>query len=330
MHKIGYILLQDNFARQFSYVRLSLTERCNFKCQYCLPNGYQECSPEPALNLHEISNLVAGLVELGIWKIRLTGGEPTLRRDLLEIMQLIRSFPQIKTLAITTNAYKLGAHLDEYIAAGLTNLNISMDSLNRERFHQITQVDKLDAIQQTIQQALASNLQQVKINAVLIKHSLDELADFLAYIQDKALSLRFIELMQTSDNQAYFQENYVSAEVLRAKLQALGWIEQPRQYGAGPAIEFRQPNSIGSVGIIAPYSKNFCSSCNRLRFTQDGALRLCLFGDENYSLRHLLQNSNQREELKASIIKCMGNKSIGHQLAQAKTGNIMNLSNVGG
>nr|MBP7847364.1 hypothetical protein [Burkholderiales bacterium] len=91
-----------------------------------------------------------------------------------------------------------------------------------------------------------------------------------------------------------------------------------------------QPNSIGTVGIIAPYSKNFCSSCNRLRFTQDGALRLCLFGDENYSLRHLLQNPNQREELKASIIKCMGNKSIGHQLAQAKTGNIMNLSNVGG
>jgi cyclic pyranopterin phosphate synthase len=324
--------LQDNFARQFHYVRLSLTERCNFKCQYCLPNGYQGsgCIGNE-LQVHEINNLVAALVEMGVWKIRLTGGEPTLRRDLREILQTIRAYPQIRELALTSNAYKLKSNLDDYIASGLTNLNISLDSLEREQFKNITGVDRFSEVQQSIEQALQSGLKKIKINAVLLRESaLEKLDQFLDYVKTRDLSVRFIELMQTSDNGEYFQRNYVAATELKARLLTGGWQELSREDGAGPAVEFTHPDYVGKIGLIAPYSKDFCTNCNRLRFTHNGELRLCLFGDENYPLRHLLQSAAQKAQLQHEILNMLNSKPATHQLINFKTGNINNLSNVGG
>ena len=323
-------MLQDNFSRKFQYIRLSVTEQCNFKCQYCLPDGYKSTCIDSPLSLAEIDNLVAALVEMGVWKIRLTGGEPTLRKDLSEIMQIIRTYPQIRELALTTNGYKLGNKIQEYFNAGLTNLNVSIDSLDRQQFKQITQVDKLDYIIKSIEMAKSIGLNKIKINAVLLPHSLNELVLFLEYARNQAISIRFIELMQTSDNAAYFKANYVNATVLHNELLQRGWKQIPREAGAGPAIEFTHPEYMGKIGLIAPYSKDFCVSCNRLRITHVGALRLCLFGDGNYPLRDLLQSRKQKAQLQEAILAALTEKPKAHRLAIFKTGNIQNLSNVGG
>lgn len=323
-------MLQDNFARKFQYIRLSVTERCNFKCQYCLPDGYEKTCKDSSLSLNEINNLVAALVEMGVWKIRLTGGEPTTRHDIIEIMQIIKAYPQIRQLALTTNGYKLADKVKEYYAAGLTNLNVSIDSLDREQFKTVTRVDKLDYILDSIEVSHQVGIDKIKINAVLLPHTLNELDLFLEYIRKRPLSIRFIELMQTSDNGVYFKANYVNAELLRKELLANGWKEIAREPGAGPAIEFGHPDYAGRVGIIAPYSKDFCNSCNRLRFTHLGALRLCLFGDGNYPLRNLLQSGTQKVELQQAILTSLADKPKAHALTSFKFGNIQNLSNVGG
>ncbi|MDQ5921944.1 MAG: 3,8-cyclase MoaA [Pseudomonadota bacterium] len=323
-------MLQDSFSRQFQYIRISVTERCNFKCQYCLPNGYQRTCADDSLFVAEIDNLVAALVDMGVWKIRLTGGEPTLRRDLSEIMQIIRGYPQIRELGITTNGFKLGDKINEYFNAGLTNLNVSVDSMDGEQFKNITQVDKLDYIMDSIKTARSIGVCKIKINAVLLPHSLTELDMFLEYIRNQPISVRFIELMQTSDNGAYFKANYIDAAILHNELLQRGWQQIAREDGAGPAIEFSHTDYIGKVGIIAPYRKDFCSTCNRLRFTHTGALRLCLFGDGNYPLRNLLQSKQQKPELQQAILVALSEKPKAHQLASFKTGNIQNLSNVGG
>ncbi len=323
-------MLQDNFARKFNYVRISLTERCNFKCQYCLPNGYKSCGNENYLNQNELFNLITVLVELGVWKIRFTGGEPTLRRDLSNILHMVKGFTSVKVIGLTTNAYHLSANLDSYIQNGLTNINISMDSLNPERFHSITQVNRLTEIQKSIDYALQTELQSIKINSVLTKDTLSEIDDFFAYVKIRNISVRFIELMQTGDNLKYFKSNYVSASILQQLLIERGWQKQPRQDAAGPAFEYYHKDYIGKIGVIAPYGKDFCNNCNRLRFTSDGSLRLCLFGEQNYSLRHLMQSSEQREELKNTILQLIIKKPLAHKLSEFKTGNILNLSNVGG
>lgn len=323
-------MLQDNFARKFHYVRLSLTERCNFKCQYCLPHGYIKNSCNEPLTLDELRNLMAGLVDLGIWKVRLTGGEPTLRRDLTEIMTMIRSFPQIQQLALTTNGYKLRTKLDEYLAHGLTHLNISVDSLKREQFQEITGVDRLPQILDAVDYAMKLPLMRVKLNAVLLQSTPKELDFFLEYVSTRKLDIRFIELMETGDNHAYFRQNYLPAQELITKLQSRGWTTTPAPIGSGPAKMFSHLDYKGQVGVIAPYSKDFCTGCNRLRFSQNGALRLCLFGEGSYALRHLLQSPKQKPELIATILQALTTKPKQHLLHAGNSGNLINLSQIGG
>lgn len=323
-------MLQDSFLRKFQYVRLSVTEQCNFKCEYCLPNGYIKTCDDKSLSISEIDNLIAALVELGIWKIRLTGGEPTLRGDLPEIIKTIRKYPEIKEVALTTNGYKLERCIEEYYNSGLTNLNVSIDSMLKDQFRHITKVDKLDYIINSIQKAKDLGIKKIKINAVLLPHTMGELELFLNYIKNQNFSVRFIELMQTSDNGEYFRSNYIKSDTMKSELLNQGWKEIPREEGAGPAIEFKHPDYLGKIGLIAPYSKDFCTSCNRLRFTHLGALRLCLFGDGNYPLRELLKSKNQKHDLQQAILSALSNKPKAHKLHIFKTGNIQNLSNVGG
>jgi len=323
-------MLQDNFARKFQYIRLSITERCNFRCQYCLPDGYKKSCDEGNLSLDEINNLVSALVEMGVWKIRLTGGEPTIRQDITEIIKVVKSYPQIRQIAITTNGYKLADNIETYYLAGLTNLNVSIDSFDREQFKVVTKADKLDYILKSIEIARSIGIAKIKINAVLLPHTLNELGLFLEYIRNRPMSVRFIELMQTSDNGPYFKANYINADLLKNKLIEEGWRQIPREPGAGPAIEFSHPEYLGRVGIIAPYSKDFCASCNRLRFTHTGSLRLCLFGNENYPLRNLLQAPTQKVEVQRAILDALTSKPKAHALTSFQFGNIKNLSNVGG
>lgn len=325
-------LIADAFGRRFPYLRLSLTDKCNFRCSYCLPNGYKKKEKEGAeLGQEEIVRLISAFVGLGVWKIRLTGGEPTIRPDFLDIAAQISLLPDVQKLAFTTNGYKLSERAQDYYAAGLRAINISIDSLKADQFKTITGHDRLSEIIEGIDACLAAGFKTVKINTVLLKGLNDEeLDDFIHFVEDKPISLRFIELMRTRGNQEYFQKHHLSGSLVSQRLLSLGWNIKPRENGDGPAVEFEHQNSVGQIGLIAPYSKDFCSTCNRLRVSAKGDLHLCLFGDGGYSLRHMLQHDLQKQELQEQILSLMNFKKSSHFLHQGNSGATPHLASIGG
>jgi cyclic pyranopterin phosphate synthase len=264
-------------------------------------------------------------------KLRLTGGEPTLRKDLVDVIALAASVPEIDKIAMTTNGVLLRRHVRDWRAAGLTALNVSVDSLDRARFAAITGHDRLDDILAGVEDALTLGFDAVKLNAVLLRGLNDEqLPAWLEYLRERDISIRFIELMQTGDNRDYFERHHVRAEALQAQLEAAGWTARPRAADAGPAIEYAHPEYAGRIGVIAPYARDFCASCNRLRVTAKGDLRLCLFGEIGIPLRPLLQDDAQHELLCATISRQLGIKRDAHRLHQGQTGLVPHLASIGG
>ncbi|MCP4923935.1 MAG: GTP 3',8-cyclase MoaA [bacterium] len=324
-------VLEDTFGRNFPYLRLSVTDVCNFRCSYCLPDGYK-CTGKPSfLRNDEISRLVNAFADLGTQKIRLTGGEPSVRKDFTQIAQLVSQHPGITQVAFTTNGYRLEKYANQWREAGLTHINISVDSLNSDRFHKITGHNLLSKVRSGIDAALEAGFHRVKINVVLLKGVNDhEVEDFMAWAKGSPLSIRFIELMQTGENLEYFQKYHLSSESIRKKLDQTGWIKKPRAPEAGPAQEYTHPGHQGSIGLIAPYSKDFCKGCNRLRVTSTGCLRLCLFGNQETSLRHFLQKDDQKELLKQLIQNQLTYKRSSHFLHQGDTGLTPHLASIGG
>ena len=323
-------VLKDSFGRKFPYLRLSVTEVCNFRCTYCLPNGYQKTDRD-FLTLPEITRLATAFAELGTHKIRLTGGEPTVRRDLIEIARAVSNIPSIRTVALTTNGYNLKENARAFRDAGINALNVSIDSLDSERFHAITGQDKLAHVLEGIEAAKAAGFTNIKINSVLLKEVTDHtLPEFLEWVKCEALSVRFIELMQTGENLAFFKQHHISADVIIQQLLEHGFVPAIRKPDAGPAQEFTHPDYAGKIGIIAPYSKDFCKSCNRLRVTSRGKLMLCLFGEGGYDLRPYLQHDDQREELADAIATALHFKHETHYLQQGMTGSTPHLATLGG
>ena len=327
--------LIDSFGRTFPYIRLSITDVCNFKCGYCLPNGYQidKSDNRKFLKLKEIGRLTKALSELGVSKIRLTGGEPTVRKDFFDIIKVIKESSGIKKTVITTNGYHLDKIASKINASGLDGINISIDSLNREIFKSITSHDRLPEILKGIEKLKKMNFQNIKINAVLLKGINDSEKDFdqwAKFIEKNEIDLRYIELMQTGDNLHYFKKYHVSATKFTNYLNKNNWIIQTFGRDAGPAKNYLNPKFKGKFGIIAPYSKDFCKSCNRLRITAKGDLRLCLFGNTGINIRHLMQTDDQIEELKDLILKQLNFKKESHYLELGETGLTKNLSTTGG
>jgi len=323
--------LIDSQGRQFPYLRLSITDVCNFSCEYCLPDGYQCDGKKSFLSVNEINNLVSAFAELGTWKIRLTGGEPSVRSDFLDIIKTIKAIPGIRQIAMTTNGYKLKDRITDWVDAGLTHLNVSVDSLDPKLFHSLTGHNRLKEILEGIDLALALPVKRVKLNAVLLKNvNSHQFHEYTQLLKDKKLSMRFIELMQTGDNLEYFKRYHVSAQVLKNHLLINGWTEKLKEAGAGPAIEYIHPEHQGSFGVIAPYAKDFCDSCNRLRVSSTGDFHLCLFGEHGYSIRHLLQNESQRETLKQTLCQILGKKRKQHFLHDGNPGGTPHLASVGG
>lgn len=323
-------MLKDSFGRKFPYLRLSVTEVCNFRCTYCLPNGYQKTGRD-FLTLPEITRLVTAFAALGTHKIRLTGGEPTVRGDLIDIARAVSGTSGIRTVALTTNGYNLKENARAFHDAGINALNVSIDSLDAERFHAITGHDRLAQVLEGIEAARQAGFTNIKINSVLLKEVTDRtLPDFLAWIKREALSVRFIELMQTGENLAFFKQHHISAGIIVQQLLEYGFAPAPRKADAGPAQEFTHPDYAGKIGIIAPYSKDFCKSCNRLRVTSRGKLMLCLFGEGGYDLRPYLQHDDQREELMDAIASALHFKHETHYLQQGITGSTPHLATLGG
>ncbi|MCX7117826.1 MAG: GTP 3',8-cyclase MoaA [Legionellales bacterium] len=324
--------LMDPFQRTFPYLRLSITDACNFRCQYCLPNGYQK-TPAGFLEPSEIVRLVRAFVELGTIKVRLTGGEPTLRKDLPEIARCLKAIPGLQTLAMTTNGYSLKRNASCYYDLGITSLNVSVDSLNRNKFHEMTGHDKLQDVLKGIELAQKIGIKTIKINTVLLKGFNDnttDLAEFLSWIKTEDLSIRFIELMQTGDNHDYFVKNHVSASIIQEQLLKHSFSLNTRKFDAGPAVEFSHPDYQGKVGLIAPYSKDFCQTCNRLRVTARGDLRLCLFGSLGFPLREYLAHDDQKPLLQARLRDLLRHKKETHALHLGETGLTPHLASLGG
>ncbi|PWC21946.1 MULTISPECIES: GTP 3',8-cyclase MoaA [Brenneria] len=325
--------LTDAFARKFYYLRLSVTDVCNFRCTYCLPNGYKPdgANPHRFLSLDEIRRVSRAFAESGTEKVRITGGEPSLRRDFVDIIAAIRENPAIRTLAVTTNGYRLARDVARWREAGLTALNVSVDSLDARQFHAITGQDKFRQVMDGIDAAFACGFAKVKVNTVLMRDVNDgSLQTFLEWIRARPIQLRFIELMETGDGGALFRRHHISGEVIRRRLLRQGWFEQARGRSDGPARVFSHPDYQGEIGLIMPYEKDFCLSCNRLRVSAIGNLHLCLFGDQGIPLRDLLADDQQIAALKMRISGGLATKKQSHFLHQGNSGITQNLSFIGG
>ena len=323
--------LVDRYGRNFPYLRLSLLEACNFRCSYCLPDGYQAHGKSRWLTRDEIGRLLRGFAAVGLRKLRLTGGEPSLRTDLTDIIAAAAATPGIVTVAMTTNGILLRRHIERWRDAGLNAVNVSLDSLDPARFHAITGHDRGLDILAGIDLALASGLRAVKLNAVLLRGLNDEeMPAWRDFLRDRHTTLRFIELMQTGDNRDYFQRHHLRADALEQSLLDDGWSLVPRAVDAGPAREYAHPDYLGRIGIIAPYSRDFCTGCNRLRVTATGDLRLCLFGEFGIPLRPLLQSDADIGELTSALHAQLGLKKAGHGLHEGNTGITPHLASIGG
>ncbi|ATZ11082.1 GTP 3',8-cyclase MoaA [Erwinia amylovora] len=323
----------DNFARRFYYLRLSITDVCNFRCTYCLPNGYQPqgAQNKSFLTLNEIRRVTRAFAAAGTEKVRLTGGEPSMRRDFTEIIAAVRENTAIRQLAVTTNGYRLQRDVARWRAAGLNALNVSIDSPDARQFHAITGQDKFDQVMRGIDAAFDAGFSKVKVNTVLMRDvNHQSLETFLDWIRPRPIQLRFIELMETGDGGALFRQHHISGSVIRQRLLQQGWVLQKRVRSDGPAQVFRHQDYLGEIGLIMPYEKEFCASCNRLRVSATGNLHLCLFGDGGVPLRDLLAHDGQQAELQARIAGSLATKKQTHFLHQGNTGMTQNLSFIGG
>jgi|MGYP001175630143 GTP 3',8-cyclase len=327
--------LQDTFGRKFPYIRLSITDVCNYKCTYCLPQGYKKTPGDTRsfMSSVEISRLAKALSELGVCKIRLTGGEPTVRSDFFDILKDMKQNSKIEKVTMTTNGYRLDKIAKQLHSYGLDGINISIDSLDRNTFNKLTGHDRLLEILNGIKILQDLKFKSIKVNAVLLKGINDTKKDFEIFsnfIKDNKIDFRFIELMETGDNKEYFKKNHVSANIFKEYLDNNNWLHQTYGKDAGPSLNYIHSDFKGKFGVIAPYSKDFCKTCNRLRITARGDLRLCLFGNNGTSIRHLLQKDSQKDELVDLIISQLHLKKASHHLELGDTGITSNLSSTGG
>lgn len=325
--------LVDNFHRQLSYLRLSITDFCNFRCDYCLPNGYTANAgkrPDNELSVSEIDVLIQAFAKLGTTKVRLTGGEPSIRQDLPRIIELAKHTQGIQTVAVSSNGYRLAKHLSDWQTAGLNQLNISIDSFDPTIFKQITGFDILPMLLKDIDKLLATTDIKLKLNGILMADTaFDNLQSVLGFVKNRPVTYRFIEFMQTSDNKALFFAQHSSGQRIKDFLLENGWQSQRRASDAGPAIEYRHADYVGGIGLIEPYAPQFCDSCNRLRVSSQGKVHLCLFDNGSYDVRAFLANGDV-DGLVHALQSLMPIKPEHHLLKQNDSGIMANLSMIGG
>ena len=325
--------LVDNFHRQLSYLRLSITDFCNFRCDYCLPNGYTANAgkrPDNELSVSEIDVLIQAFAKLGTTKVRLTGGEPSIRQDLPRIIELAKQTQGIQTVAVSSNGYRLDKHLSDWQTAGLTQLNISIDSFDPAIFKQITGFDILPTLLKDMDTLLATTDIKLKLNGILMADTaFDNLQSVLSFVKNRPVTYRFIEFMQTSDNKALFFAQHSSGQRIKDFLLQNGWQSQRRASDAGPAIEYRHADYVGGIGLIEPYAPQFCDSCNRLRVSSQGKVHLCLFDNGSYDVRAFLANGDV-DGLVHALQSLMPIKPEHHLLKENDSGIMANLSMIGG
>jgi cyclic pyranopterin phosphate synthase len=329
--------LVDAFGRRLTYLRVSVTDRCNLRCVYCLPAGAEHpFADREFLSVDELEMLVGALVRLGISRLRLTGGEPLVRKDIVEVARRLKALPGVENLALSTNGTELERLAPALVAAGVDRVNVSLDSLDPETFRTITGNGDLERIWNGVEAALAAGFDPVKLNAVLLaNHNAQELERLVALTLDRPLTVRFIEMMPTAANQHLHAAEYLSCEVARQRIEQRFGALVPADAGprTGPAKVFQVRGARGKIGFITPLSHTFCAECNRLRLTARGELRLCLFADRVYALRPLLAESEPARRVAAleqEILRVLAEKPAEHMLTAGNYGNLVSFMQIGG
>ncbi len=324
--------ISDSFQRPINYLRISVTDRCNLRCVYCMPEeGISLMSHYDLLSYEEIITLVKAAAELGINKVRLTGGEPLVRAGLSDLVRMLADIDNIKDIAMTTNGVLLAKYAAELEDAGLDRVNVSLDTLKPERFTQITRCGKLEETLNGIRAAEEAGLTPVKINMVAMKGvNDDEIIDFARKTVTDGWNVRFIEHMPVNRAEGE-PSTLVSVNDMRKLIEPLGKLEPWKmETGAGPAKYFRLPGAKGTIGFITPVTEHFCIQCNRLRLTADGKLRLCLLNEDEIDLREPLRSGASVPELKELMKDAIAKKPQGHNLNGANRHKGRPFSQVGG
>lgn len=326
--------LVDQFLRPISYLRVSLTDQCNLRCTYCTPRkGAAKLAQSELLTYEEILRLVSLTVGMGIRKVRLTGGEPLVRRHATEFIKSLAAIHGLDDIRLTTNGLLLQDSLQDLYDAGLRKLNISLDTLQPARYREITGVAAFDRVWQGIRSALQKGFSPVKINVVAMRGiNDDEFIEFGRLTLTEPLQVRFIEFMPMGKNSRWDEKKYMASEEIMDRLQPLGRLEA-RDCGSreGPARVYRLPGAVGSLGFISPLSNHFCDKCNRLRLTADGRLRSCLLTDRETDIKKYLRAGATDAELQELVLQTILQKPRGHSLSGRGEGSCHGeMSRIGG
>lgn len=298
-------MLTDRFDRVIDYLRISVTDRCNLRCKYCVDGQFPFIPHEEILRYEEIIRFVRIVAGLGVKKIRLTGGEPLSRRGIPFLIKEIGSIPGIEDIAITTNGVFLGRQLPELMEAGLKRVNISLDTMKRDRFAYITGVDAFDEVLKSIKMSVKSGLNPVKINTVIIQDfNDDEILDFAKLAKTRNVEIRFIEFMPFGNSDLWHSAHIITSteiEEIIGKKYVITPLPRSRKGPEGPARVFHIKGGVGRIGFISPISTHICHRCNRIRLTAQGTIKPCLFADEEYDVKSMLRSGASDEEIRAFV-----------------------------
>lgn len=303
--------MQDNFGRNINYLRLSITDLCNYRCVYCMDSdSTKKCEHSEILSIEELVNIGKVSVECGINKIRITGGEPLLRQGILSLCEDLKAIDGLDELAITTNGTKLSEMAADLRSVGVDRLNISLDTLNKEKFSKLTRTGNLDEVINGIKAASNAGFENIKINVVLMAGiNDDEIEDFVNITKESSVSVRFIELMPIGPCKEWYDERFMSTNAVVERVPNLTPVSRD-----GVASVYKLKGSRGTVGLISPISHYFCNECNRLRVTADGRLLPCLHSDLGYNVKGL-----SNSELKNVFHLAINNKPSGHHIVENHT-----------
>ena len=325
-------VLVDRFGRVIDYLRISVTDRCNLRCQYCLPEGFNCFEPrEELLSFEEIVQVVQVANQMGIDKVRITGGEPLLRKGLPRLVRMLRSETRLSSLSLTTNGLLLPELAEELAQAGLDWVNVSLDSLDPVRYRMITRYGELERVWEGIRRASEAGLSPVKVNVLVLRGiNDDEIEDWIRLTEDHQVTVRFLELMPIGEGARLFGlAAFVDlTEVRKEMVRRFGMVPARPERGNGPARYWKIPGARGMVGFITPISEPYCDQCNRLRLTATAKLRPCLAYDRQIDLKQALRRGD-RQAVREAFLRAAGIKPWGHAWQQGATTEVL-MSRIGG
>lgn len=318
--------MKDSFGRKINYLRISLTDRCNLRCKYCMPEcGIDKLTHDDILSLEEVYEITKSFVSLGVDKIRFTGGEPLARKGLVELISKVSKLEGVKDIGMTTNGILLKKYARDLKKAGLDRVNLSLDSLDPDSYREITRGGNIEDFWAGIEEARRVGLTPIKINTVLIGGFNDsEIEDLVNLTKDEKIDLRFIELMPIGQAASWAKEKFISNDTILKKVKDLVPVE--REDLSSPATYYKLPGAKGRVGIINPITCKFCDNCNRVRLTSEGLLKLCLHSNKEIDLKKALRSG---EDIKSLILKSVLKKEESHHLEEGEYID-KNMNQIGG